>query len=75
MRFSDRLRIIVLLPSIILVRLAARIDAHAFRYWDVKSLQNWPNLPLRRRAYVRSLAVWGALFVGLFFFLRSLARN
>ena len=35
------MKIIVLLPFILLVRVIAHFDPHLFRYWGVHSLDHW----------------------------------
>jgi hypothetical protein len=62
---SINMRIVVLYPFIVLVRILARQDPHMFRYWDVKSLENWRRIPTTWQAYAIGLAGWGIALGGL----------
>ena len=55
------MKILVLLPFILLVRLAARCDPHLFRYWDVRSLRTWREGRLTWGAWAIAAAGWAIL--------------
>lgn len=66
------MKIIVLFPFILLVRLLARLDPHMFRHWDVKSMQSWHRSQTTWKAYAIGLAGWGIVLGGLCLFVRWL---
>ena len=74
MRTYGYLRIIVLLPFIVLVRIIAKHDAHLFRYWAVDSMDYWRRWESTWtwKAYAFALLIWAILFGGLYFLVRCL---
>jgi len=74
MKASGYVRIIVLLPFIILVRVISKYDPHLFRYWAVESMEYWCRWggAWDWKAYVIALAGWVMLFCSLYFLIRRL---
>jgi len=68
---SINMKIFVLFPFILLVRILGRHDPHMFRYWDVTSMYQWRRSKLTWQAYAIALAGWGIL-LGLCFLVRWL---
>jgi hypothetical protein len=67
-------RVVVILPFIILVRITAKLDPHAFRYWAVDSMEYWRRWghTWSWKAYAIALAGWAIVFSALYLFLRWL---
>jgi hypothetical protein len=60
------MKIIVLLPFILLVRVIAHFDPHLFRYWDVHSMDHWRFWGTTWKGYAIGLAGWAILLGGLY---------
>lgn len=74
MRASGWIRITVLLPFIILVRIITKFDPHLFRYWAVDSMDYWRRWgsTWSWKAYAIALAGWAIVFAALYLFVRWL---
>jgi type IV secretory pathway VirB3-like protein len=66
------MKIFILFPFILLVRILARHDPHLFRYWDVKSMQSWRRSRTTWKAYAIGVAGWGIVLGSLCFLVRWL---
>jgi hypothetical protein len=64
------MKIFVLLPLILLTRIAVHFDPHLFRYWDLTSLEQWRRLKTTRTAYVIGVAGWVIFFGAIYFLVR-----
>ena len=74
MRRSGCVKVIILLPFILLVRIIAKYDPHLFRYWAVDSMEYWRRwgASWTWKAYAMGVAGWAILFGAVYFLARLL---
>ena len=60
------MKIIVLLPFILLVRVLAHFDPHLFRCWAGHSMDHWRAWGTTWKGYAIGLAGWAILMGGLY---------
>ena len=52
------LRVLYLLPFVLLVWISEFLDRRLWRYWNMKSMENWRRFQWRWPAYIIALVGW-----------------
>lgn len=74
LNLSNDLRVLFLLPFILLIWMTELCDSRLWRYWNMKSLENWRRFRWRWHAYAIALAGWVFAAATAYILTRWLAR-
>jgi hypothetical protein len=74
LNFSNDLRVLFLLPFILLIWMTELFDSRLWRYWNMKSLENWRRFRWRWSAYAFALGGWVFAAASAYVLTRLLAR-
>jgi len=57
-KVAQDLRVLYLLPFVLLVWISEFLDRRLWRYWNMKSMENWRRFRWRWPAYIIALVGW-----------------
>ena len=57
-KVAQDLRVLYLLPFVLLVWISEFLDRRLWRYWNMKSVENWRRFQWRWPAYIIALVGW-----------------